>query len=42
MKKQYDFETIFKLLNEMEACVSRVKELHTKLDADLFQVKKAA
>ncbi|OKO99489.1 hypothetical protein [Xenorhabdus eapokensis] len=44
MTKLYDYETVFNLLDEMEMCIARVRKLHSKLDAELFQfqVKEAA
>ncbi len=38
MKQQYDFELIFSLLDEMEACALRVRALRIKWD-ELLEAK---
>ncbi|WP_325940934.1 hypothetical protein [Leclercia adecarboxylata] len=42
MAKQYDFKTVFKLLDEMEACLNKVRQLNAELDASQASVAKAA
>jgi hypothetical protein len=42
MTEQYDFKTIFQLLDQMESCVNRVRELNKNLDGSLNAIPKAA
>ncbi|MFB6328739.1 hypothetical protein ACE8EZ_21990 [Pantoea deleyi] len=42
MAKHYDFETVFKLLDEMEACLNKVRQLNAELDSCHAPIAKAA
>lgn len=42
MAKQYDFETVFNLLNEMEDCLNKVRQLNDELEASQAPIAKAA
>jgi hypothetical protein len=42
MAKQYDFETVFKLLDQMEACLNKVRQLNEEFDASQAPIAKAA
>jgi len=42
MAKQYDFETVFKLLDQMEACLNKVRQLNEELEAGQAPIAKAA
>lgn len=42
MENRYDFETVFRLLDEMEACLNEVRQLNAKLDESLRAIPKAA
>lgn len=42
MVKQYDFDTVFKLLDEMESCVEKVRQLNQSLGECLVEPKRAA
>lgn len=42
MQKTYDFEKLFKLLNQMEQCVNETARLCRTLDDDSSRYKHAA
>lgn len=42
MENRYDFNTVFKLLDQMEACLDEVRQLNTKLDESLRAIPQAA
>lgn len=42
MVEQYDFATVFKLLDEMESCVDKVRLLNDSLDQNPVKTKLAA
>ncbi|EOT7376123.1 hypothetical protein [Enterobacter cloacae] len=42
MENRYDFETVFKLLDQMEACLDEVRQLNALLDESLRTIPQAA
>jgi len=42
MENRYDFETVFAMLDEMEACLNKVRQLNSQLDESLRNLPKAA
>lgn len=42
MAEQHDFDKVFQLLDQMEACVDRVRNLNHKLDETLAGIPQAA
>lgn len=42
MANQYDFEKVFQVLDQMEACLDRVRNLNKMLDEEVGGIKKAA
>ena len=42
MTQQYDFNEVFNLLDKMESCVNKVKELNNQLDKNFDEILKAA
>ncbi|MEQ4511740.1 MAG: hypothetical protein ABN480_14200 [Dickeya sp.] len=42
MADKYDFDTVFKLLDEMESCVNKVRQLNQQLDESLPAIPQAA
>ncbi|MDA5483093.1 hypothetical protein PGS49_20965 [Yersinia intermedia] len=42
MANQYDFDKVFQVLDQMETCLDRVRNLNNKLDEEVGVIKKAA
>lgn len=42
MANQYDFDKVFQVLDQMEACLDRVRNLNNQLDEEVAGIKKAA
>lgn len=42
MANQYDFDKVFQVLDQMEACLDRVRNLNNKLDEEVGSIKQAA
>lgn len=42
MANKYDFDKVFQVLDQMEACLDRVRNLNSKLDEEVGGIKKAA
>lgn len=42
MTTKYDFDTVFQLLDQMEDCLNRVRDLNNKLNEAEDGIKKAA
>ncbi|MGS3503235.1 hypothetical protein [Citrobacter koseri] len=42
MENRYDFETVFSLLDQMEECLNKVRQLNAALDESLHDIPKAA
>ncbi|WP_313396653.1 hypothetical protein [Atlantibacter hermannii] len=42
MAEKFDFDTVFKLLDQMEACLDKVRELNKAIDQSVESIPKAA